>query len=156
MKDAISKEFEREEEEEEDAEGWPLKYPLTLSPLSSPTTSPATSPPSSPLTPSPLPEFIHTVGAAARHARPLSRQQRAYYNRRRRERERLQASGERKIRSSQSKNKELNIVKIKFNARKLPVTRQAFIGRRFDVKPQHRTLQSYVNEGFKVIEWDGR
>ena len=47
-------------------------------------------------------------------------------------------------------------MKNSFAVRKLPVTQVGFIGKRFDVEAEHRSLESYVAEGFRVVEWDGK
>ena len=153
VKDAVACEIEREDEQEDDAEGWPLAYVPDLSPLSSPTTSPVSSRASSPIALSPLLDELPAVASHEVPQRPQSHQQAGYYKRRQRRR----AKEDKKIRSSQSERyKEMNIIKSTFNARKLPVTQQGFIGKRFTVDAVHRDLQSYLDEGFRLVEWDGK
>ena len=58
---------------------------------------------------------------------------------------------------SQSKRYQgLNYVKTSFSALSLPVTRAGFIGKRSKVIAQHRTLESYLEEGFQIVPWDGK
>lgn len=164
MKNAVEREIVHEEEEEDDAEGWPLAYVSDLSPLSSPTASPMSSRPSSPsaapsltsehATPTPPVQQSQQSASGQR----ISHKKAGYKKRRQRWRTEAQANGEydKKIRKTQSQRYHaLSTIKTSFNAQKLPVTRQGFIGKRFDVDAHHRDLQSYVDEGFKVVEWDG-
>lgn len=89
--------------------------------------------------------------------RPTTHKQTGYYKRRQKKRAAAKDATTRKIRSSQSRRyQELEVIKNSFNVRKLPVTRVGFIGKRFDITAQHRSLESYVAEGFRVVEWDGK
>lgn len=145
-----------EEEEDDDTEG----LPLACVPFSSPPSSPAPSPPSSRSPSPPLPhETTPTLLAAPSPTRMSthSHKQAGYYKRRQRKREERKKIEPRKIRSSQSKRYQgLNYVKASFSALSLPVTRAGFIGKRFKVIAQHCTLESYLEEGFKVVQWDGK
>lgn len=85
--------------------------------------------------------------------------QAGYYARRKRKREASRDQDgtlSRKIRSSQSKRyQDLYAVKSKFNARRLPTSTVAFIGKRLDVIAGDKPLSDYIEEGFKVIQWSG-
>lgn len=171
--------MENEEEEDDDTEGLPLWYgPHVDSPFGSPLSSPTPSPlsslppspsstrPSSPLTVpgSPLlpsdgiaPIIPPPIDMPRVEKRPITHKQAGAKKRRQRKREAKKHSESPKIRLSQSKRYEdLKFIKNTFNARVLPVTKTGFIGKRFDVVAEHRPLASYVKEGFKVVEWDGK
>lgn len=182
VKEAVNREIERDECESDDAEGWPLAYGMLPSPLTSPESSPRSSRSTSPLFAHEEACVISkkasilgdmglcvanaessttstTAGAMTRQdsSRPKTHKQAGYYKRRKKKRAAAQDAITRKIRSSQSRRyQELEVIKNSFNVRKLPVTRVGFIGKRFDVAAQHISLESYLAEGFRVVEWDGK
>lgn len=176
VKEAVSAENEREEDICDDAEGWPLTYVPFASPLTSPSTSPFSSPYASPFSsplssrsPSPCvaeeamskPKEPYppspTTNTDVSPRKPRTHKQEGAKKRRQRKRAEARDPVTRKIRKSQSKRyQKLDTVKTTFKVHKLTVTRAGFIGKRFNVAAEHNSLQSYLEEGFKVVEWDGR
>ena len=160
---AVCAETAHEEEEDDDTEGLPLTYAPSSSSPSSPTPSPPSSPtPSPPTSRPPSPPLYSAMSMPSSSALPAcmstrTHKQAGYYKRRQKKRAEKKNIEAPKIRSSQSKRyQSLNYVKTSFSALSLPVTRAGFIGKRSKVIAQHRTLESYLEEGFQIVPWDGK
>jgi hypothetical protein len=161
---AVLREQQQQQNGDDDTEGWPLFY-SSISPAVSAISSPAPSRPSSPDTGTQPAET--TASALANSATPVTspqkspiktrQQRRAILRRARKRAEQKEKPGGRKIRSSFSrKYRELPSIPVKFNVRNLPVSQPGFIGKRLAVSAGCHALQRYKDEGFKVIQWDGR
>lgn len=160
VEEAFSREGRQEKEEYDDAEGWPLSYAPFSSPLTSPDSSPLSSRSASPSTEhgesSTAPVFS-TARPRSPGRKATTHKQAGYYKRRQKKRAAAKDLPTRKIRSSQSKRyQDIEVVKNSLSVRRLPVTRVGFIGKRLDVTAEHKSLETYLAEGFKVVKWDGR
>ena len=148
VRGAVTREQVRADEDDDDAEGQELSF----SPCQSRCASPSFSRP-----PSPAPEDDDLLGYA--HSSTPLKGGSTGRRRRKRQAAAKMATDPRdyKIRSSLSlKYKDVANLKTSFDVKTLPAARGADIGLRHQIVPVSPALDTLLNDGFKLVKWDGR